>query len=154
MYGSQQGRFQGNQGVPPQQESVPAQNSENRQLQWVMESLAKLEHSHNNLSTKIDMRIDGIEEKLTNATSHLDTKIQGHQQRIDERLDIKHTALEGKIDTHTQLFTTKMENCELKIHNKIAESRITTIKWFVGLLIAVPGAGWMLIQIASKILTK
>lgn len=154
MYNEPRNRNFNSGSVPPQQESVPASNSENRQIQWVIESLTKLHSSHENLSTKIDMRMDGMEEKLSNATNVLETKIQGHQQRIDEKLDIKHSSLEGKFDTHTQLFSTKMENCELKIHKTIAESRITTIKWFVGLMIAVPGMTWMLIQIFSKFVAK
>lgn len=111
--------------TPPSHDSTPNKNTENQQLQWVIESLTQLRTSHETFTNKIDGRLDVLEEKI----------------------DRKHTAIIEKVDNHKELLSSKIENSELKMGKSISDSKVDTIKWVLGL----PAVGWVVYQILKAI---
>ncbi|XHF49443.1 MAG: hypothetical protein PIK35_12360 [Enterobacter roggenkampii] len=127
----------------PNEASTPARGTENQQLQWVMESLSRLQQSHESMLVKMDARFDTLDSRIEDRHNRLDTKIDSKIDLIEHKITSNHTIVESKITT-----------CELKISKDIADSKIAHAKWIVGIIFGLPAVFWMGYQLVHALLTK
>lgn len=114
-------------GVPPSKDGNPSTASENRQLQWVIESLSQFKISH-------EISVSNMNHKLEN---------------LDQKLDAKHKSFDEKMDSHKQLLSGQLENTELKLQKLMSDSKVESIKWIIGLAIGLPSVMWAIVQIVK-----
>lgn len=127
----------------PSETGTPANGTQNQQLQWVLESMSRLQRSHDALLSKIDARFDTLDSRIEDRHSRLDSKIDNKIELVEHKITSNHTLIENKIT-----------NCELKITKDISDSKIAHAKWIIGLVFAMPAVFWMLYQLVSSLMSK
>lgn len=153
----------------PRTDSTPSRSNDNAQLQWLIESVSQLKTSHERMTNSIEHKFESIDSHLKSSHEHMkgvidnkfeciETKIEARNGSFDDRFDTRHKATDEKMTSNHNLIMVKMEALELRIHNSIAESKISGAKWYIPLalsiIMGIPGVIWMVLQIVKAVATK
>lgn len=145
-------------GVSPQTDGTPSKNSENRQIQWLIENVSSLKSSHEALTADVRGNKDFFSTQLDHKLELLSvTTTQKHDVVVaklslsDERLTERHRALEDKINSNHQLMMAKLEAMEHKVGKAHSDTRFDTMKWVIGLMIGFPSIAWAIVQIVKTV---
>ncbi|MGQ3662025.1 hypothetical protein [Citrobacter braakii] len=134
----------------PRVEGTPSRSNENSRIDWLLAAVTRLEVSHEKLSDRIDNRFECFEVKIEAQQQTVGAHIDSRHHTTEERINNNHQLLNAKMET----MQSKMETMESKIHKAIADSRIESVKWAIGLAVGFPSLAWMVIQIVKAITTK
>ncbi|MFC5707576.1 hypothetical protein [Aeromonas eucrenophila] len=143
-------------GVSPQAEGTPRRNTENGQIQWLVESVSSLKASQDTLTVEVksnkdhfSTQLDHKLELLNVTTAQKNDAIAAKLTHVDERLAERHKTLEDKINSHHQLMMAKLEAMEHKVGKAHSDTRFDTMKWVIGMMVGFPSIAWAAVQIVK-----
>ncbi|MGK7506150.1 hypothetical protein ACSRAF_14175 [Salmonella enterica] len=119
----------GSQYEPPRQDGPPGRGSENRQLQWILESMGKLHSTQQELISKIDKIEVKVEMKQKGCAESL---VKDRELMVE-----RHTRLEERIASNHSILEARIENAFERSTKAVSELRSEIIKWVIGLALAV-----------------
>lgn len=141
----------------PNPNGTPNQ-SENSQLQWVVQSIAELKASNAKSQEDLMKMLSELHGKIETTQATISTKIVENNRLFEEKIELRHTLLEEKIkgvssgiENKHALACEAMKNIEPSIINKINSEQKTSNRWIIGILATVAlGVGGILIRVFTR----